>query len=213
MALKLTKTMKNVGLGALAVIVLLLVSVTVWNISAWMNRDTSVDTSRSIREEILPVAKLATYEYNFTQIIHHASTNNDNWFKIDLPFSDNKFIATIEGVATIAVDAEQMEIDPVFEGDKLAKVGIKLPHSQLQQPIALDNGSLQVYEQRDGFFNPVTLDDYNGLLELTQEEQAAKVQESGLLEQSDERLQELIAHQVHSIYGDDVQIDFSFIEA
>lgn len=98
MALKLTKTMKNVGLGALAVIVLLLVSVTVWNVSAWMNRDTSVDTSRSIREEILPVAKLATYEYNFTQIIHHASTNNDNWFKIDLPFSDNKFIATIEGV-------------------------------------------------------------------------------------------------------------------
>lgn len=159
------------------------------------------------------MAKLATYEYNFTQIIHHASTNNDNWFKIDLPFSDNKFIATIEGVATIAVDAEQMEIDPVFEGDKLAKVSIKLPHSKLQQPIALDNGSLQVYEQRDGFFNPVTLDDYNGLLELTQEEQAAKVQESGLLEQSDERLQELIAHQVHSIYGDDVQIDFSFIEA
>lgn len=213
MALKLTKTMKNVGLGALAVIVLLLVSATVWNVSAWMNRDTSVDTSRSIREEILPVAKLATYEYNFTQIIHHASTNNDNWFKIDLPFSDNKFIATIEGVATIAVDAEQMEIDPVFEGDKLAKVSIKLPHSKLQQPIALDNGSLQVYEQRDGFFNPVTLDDYNGLLELTQEEQAAKVQESGLLEQSDERLQELIAHQVHSIYGDDVQIDFSSIEA
>ncbi len=211
--LKLTKTMKNVGLGALAVVVLLLVSVTVWNVSAWMNRDTSVDTSRSVREEILPVAKLATYEYNFTQIIHHASTNNDNWFKIDLPFSDNKFIATIEGIATIAVDAEQMEVDPVFEGDKLAKVSIKLPHSQLQQPIALDNGSLQVYEQRDGFFNPVTLDDYNGLLELTQEEQAAKVQESGLLEQSDERLQELITHQVRSIYGEDVQIDFSFIEA
>lgn len=213
MTLKLTKTMKNVGLGALAVVVLLLVSVTVWNVSAWMNRDTSVDTSRSVREEILPVAKLATYEYNFTQIIHHASTNNDNWFKIDLPFSDNKFIATIEGIATIAVDAEQMEVDQVFEGDKLAKVSIKLPHSQLQQPIALDNGSLQVYEQRDGFFNPVTLDDYNGLLELTQEEQAAKVQESGLLEQSDERLQELITHQVRSIYGDDVQIDFSFIEA
>ena len=211
--LKLTKTMKNVGLGALAVVVLLLVSVTVWNVSAWMNRDTSVDTSRSVREEILPVAKLATYEYNFTQIIHHTSTNNDNWFKIDLPFSDNKFIATIEGVATIAVDAEQMEVDPVFEGDALAKVSIKLPHSQLQQPIALDNGSLQVYEQRDGFFNPVTLDDYNGLLELTQEEQAAKVQESGLLEQSDERLQELITHQVRSIYGEDVQIDFSFIEA
>ena len=211
--LKLTMTMKNVGLGALAVVVLLLVSVTVWNVSAWMNRDTSVDTSRSVREEILPVAKLATYEYNFTQIIHHASTNNDNWFKIDLPFSDNKFIATIEGIATIAVDAEQMEVDPVFEGDKLAKVSIKLPHSQLQQPIALDNGSLQVYEQRDGFFNPVTLDDYNGLLELTQEEQAAKVQESGLLEQSDERLQELITHQVRSIYGEDVQIDFSFIEA
>ena len=211
--LKLTKTMKNVGLGALAVVVLLLVSVTVWNVSAWMNRDTSVDTSRSVREEILPVAKLATYEYNFTQIIHHASTNNDNWFKIDLPFSDNKFIATIEGIATIAVDAEQMEVDPVFEGDKLAKVSIKLPHSQLQQPIALDNGSLQVYEQRDGFFNPVTLDDYNGLLELTQEEQAAKVQESGLLEQSDERLQELITHQVRSIYGEDVQIYFSFIEA
>lgn len=183
---------------------LFIVGLVSWNCSVWFNRPVEEKKIESIREEVVPIAQLSTYEYNFTQILHYSTVNNDNPFAIEIPFSKNNYVASIEGTTTIYTNTEDMIVEPAYTGDgKLAEIKITLPHAEVKQPVALDFSTLYVYEDRNGFLNEITDEQKNDLLIKTNEEQVAKVQASGLLNKADYRVQELISTQLKNIYGED----------
>lgn len=214
--MKLTKSMisrlATIGVTVGVIVALVVVGFLSWNISAFVNRPVEKEETYSIREEIMPIAKLATYEYNFTQILYYSSVNADNPFSIEIPFSENKYIATIEGSATIQVNAEEMTFEPHFLNNYLVGVDVSLPHSEVKQPVALDFETLEVLERRDGFLNEITDEQLNSLLVETNQEQVKKAEKSGLLSKSDTRIQDLISAQLRAIYGQDLTINFHFID-
>lgn len=206
-------TLKTIGITVLFIAVAVVVGLVCWNLSAHFNRPVEEHKTYSIREDIVPVAKLATYDYNFTQILYYSSINAENPFRIEIPFSENKYIATIEGTTPIYTDTELIEFDPHYGvGDLLTGVDITLPHAQASQPVALDFDTLQILENRNGFLNDLTDDNKNNLLRETNTEQIEKINSSGVLDRADDRVKELIATQLKNIYGQDLKITFRFID-
>lgn len=205
-------TAGKITIGAIAMIVVVLLVVGSWFLSAWVNRPTEEKDTYSIREQITEVAQLTTYDYNFTQILYYSSKNTNTPFSIEIPFSENKYIATIDGTASVYTDLEQISFEPTYSlFDLLISVDIALPHAQIKEPIALDFSTLNVLEDRNGFLNDISNQQKNELLVDTYDTQTEKIKNSGLLEKADERVQELISTQLKNTYGDNVLINFKFI--
>lgn len=96
------------------------------NIYQFAAKDTKHISSDSVREEIVPVAKMTTYEYNFTQIM--AIDNSGNPFNIKNPITRKLYVATVDGVTSIGIDTEAIECNSNVTSEGVLKsVSIVLP--------------------------------------------------------------------------------------
>ena len=173
----LTTIPQKVAFGGLVVVTVLAVA---WGIWMSLTRNPTTISDDSIREEITPVVKLVTYEYNFTQLLSIDEAGNPlGW---ENPFTSKRYVATIDGKADIGIDADKM------------KVTLK--------KYVEDNGFLN--------WNQVSTDDLNTLLKQAKKEQTKKVKESNMLQESDDRACALIEKQVKALCGDDVNVDVAF---
>ncbi len=196
----------------IAVLTLLCIVLGFSSLYLWLTGDRTVISDDSIREEIVPVAKLTTYEYNFTQVLFLSESGNP--LNINNPITTKRYVATIDGSAPIQLDAEQITCRGEYQGDRLRKVAITMPHSYVGD-ITLFHETAKKYVEDNGFLNlnQVSTDDLNTLYSQTEKEQRKKLEESSVLKNADERAQELIEAQIHSIHGEDVEVSFDFIDA
>ena len=166
----------------------------------------------SIREEIVPVARLAVFDYNFTQVL--ALSESGNIFNIYNPVTSKRYVATIDGSVPIEVDAERIDVSVTYGGGgELQGVVVTLPQCEVGN-FSLDHSTLKEYVTDNGLFNinPVTTVDFNELERQTQEDQRLKLEESGMIDRADERVQDLIRAQIEASHGEDVEVSFDYIE-
>lgn len=191
---------------------LLAVSI-IGNVYQWFTKDRTVISDDSIREEIIPVAKLTTYEYNFTQVLYINDTGNP--LNITNPLTTKRFVATIDGSIPIQLDGEQIECQSKLHAtnNSLVSVKVRIPHSYIGE-MTLDYDSFTKYVEDNGFLNlnHVSVDDYTDLEIQTEKGQKRKLEESDAIERADKRAEELIAAQIHNLHGDDVSVTFEYIE-
>lgn len=207
----LTTIPQKVAFGGLVVVTVLAVA---WGIWMSLTRNPTTISDDSIREEITPVVKLVTYEYNFTQLLSIDEAGNPlGW---ENPFTSKRYVATIDGKADIGIDADKMKVTIVRANmaDKNSEVkGVKviLPHSEITS-FSTDPNTLKKYVEDNGFlnWNQVSTDDLNTLLKQAKKEQTKKVKESNMLQESDDRACALIEKQVKALCGDDVNVDVAF---
>lgn len=181
-------------------------------VNGWLliTRNPTVITDDAIREEVQPVAKLGTYEYQFTELMYLDKANNPlGW---NNPITSTRYLATIDGTVDIGVDARKMKIESTRNPDQSLKaIAITLPHSKAENP-NLDQHTLKKYVEDKGIFDlfkPGT-DDLSQLLTVAEDNQLHKIEESNLLEASDNRVAQLLADFIHSSYGDEVEVTVSF---
>ena len=88
-----------------------------------------------------------------------------------------------------------------------------MPHSTVGD-VYLDHDTLKKYVEENGIFNffQVSTDDLNALYAQAEKDQTVKAEESGILEKSDERAEGLIENQIKSLHGEDIEVEFEFIE-
>lgn len=179
-----------------------------------MTRDQTVISDDSIREEIKPVTKLLTYEYDFTQVLYIDDVGNP--FGFNNPFTTKRYVATIDGKADIGlnVDDENLKVKVYRSKNNesvIKSVNVTLPHSEIVT-LSTDPNSLKKYVEDNGFlnWNQVSTDDLNKLLQQADKDQRQKVQESGMLEKSDERAVKLVKKQVSTFCGPDVRVNVEF---
>ncbi len=199
---------RSILIAIMSVIIVVLIGLSGW---FWITRDRTVISDDSIREEIIPVAKVTTYEYNFTQVLFLSDAGNP--ININNPITSKRYVATVDGSIPIQMDAERIECkgetDPA---GRLVSVHIKLPHSNVGD-VALDPDSLKKYVEDNGFLNlnQVSTDDLNALLSQAKKDQINKLENSDVLEKADERMQSIITAQLQSIY-EGVSVTFEYIE-
>lgn len=207
----LTTIPQKVAFGGLVVVTVLAVA---WGIWMSLTRNPTTISDDSIREEITPVVKLVTYEYNFTQLLSIDEAGNPlGW---ENPFTSKRYVATIDGKADIGIDADKMKVTIVRanmadENSEVKSVKVILPHSEITS-FSTDPNTLKKYVEDNGFlnWNQVSTDDLNMLLKQAKKEQTKKVKESNMLQESDDRACALIEKQVKALCGDDVNVDVAF---
>lgn len=180
----------------------------------WLTRDQTVISDDSIREEIKPVTKLLTYEYDFTQVLYIDDAGNP--FGFNNPFTTKRYVATIDGKADIGLNVDDENLKVKVHRSKnnesvIKSVNVTLPHSEIVT-LSTDPNSLKKYVEDNGFlnWNQVSTDDLNKLLQQADKDQRQKVQESGMLEKSDERAVKLVKKQVSTFCGPDVRVNVEF---
>lgn len=189
---------------------LLLVISVGFNLWLFLTRNPTTITDDAIREEVVPIAKLGTYKYNFTELLFLDKANNPIGLKN--PITSSRYLATVDGSVLIGVDAENMQVSTSRNAkNELVSVGITLPHSRTENP-NLDHDTLIKYVEDKGvfdWFKPST-DDLNELFKVAESNQLEKIEASGLLEESDSRVEDLLTSFIKNTYGQDINVDVNF---
>lgn len=164
----------------------------------------------SIREELVQVAKVNTYEYNFTEILYLDKANNPlNWHN---PITSSRYVATIDGTVNIGTNVENMQVRKTKNPDgTIRTVTITVPHAVAEDP-NLDPHTLKKYVEDKGIFDifkPST-DDYNNMEKVAEEKQLQKIKDSGVLKKADTRLVNLLTTFVQQTCGEDVKVNVLF---
>lgn len=203
-------------LAKLGIILTLAVLLTVglfagYKIGEWMSRDKSVLEVDDVREELVPVARLATYEYNFTEVLHLSDAHRV--LNFDIPFTDKHYVATVEGSVLVGLeDAELVECGLEKDAEGFVKaVKVKLPHCSAWNA-SIDHESLNVLVDLKGVANTVNKEELNDLYIATEERQEAKAETEGVLEKADERLKELLTAHIRALYGEWVDVSYEYFE-
>ena len=164
-----------------------------------------------IREEVKQISKYSAYENNYTSILFYSEANQI--FGMDIPLTENRLIATIDGKMNIGIDGEQVDFSTKTDAEgNVTEVNISLPHSEILDNYT-DQETLQIYDEKKNIFNPVKVEDYSGLIVDSEKKEEEKVLRSDLLERSDERIQKLLSSYLQGVYGEDVTIHFEYTEA
>lgn len=164
----------------------------------------------AIREEVKQISKFCAYEYNYTEVMTFSDQNEFKGIKI--PLTGNNFIATIEGKMNIGIDGEKVEFIEIKDPDgKIVQVNLLIPKSEILDNYT-DPESLEIYDERSNIFNPVNVTDYNNLLVKAQNTQKEKVQESDVLQKSDDTVWYLLKTYFQAAYGNDVKIECDYLD-
>ncbi len=131
-----------------------------------------------IRSEIRDIAELATTEYFFTNAAEFSESKKlVNW---DIPFTEKSFMLKWDGMIKAGVSLENIGIQVVGEEKKII---VTLPKSQILT-YEVDYDSVEVLDEHDGLFNPVTVTDKNKFDIQTEAEMLERAIENGILEKA-----------------------------
>ncbi|WP_035446364.1 DUF4230 domain-containing protein [Atopobacter phocae] len=111
-------------------------------------------TSELIGKRLENVQELTTTKYYYTNT--GSFENNRNLYGWSIPLTTKKFIVSYDGTIHAGVNLKQMTIQV-----KDDKITIELPAPKILAH-EIDEDSLQIFDERDSIFNPITIEDYAG---------------------------------------------------
>jgi hypothetical protein len=96
--------------------------------------------------EILPAAEFVSLHYRYTSVMKDVSSKE--MFGIQIPGTEKKLLAVIDGTMNLGIDCQKIEIDTMRTDTLLIKFpSIKILSHELHPETA------EVYDQKNGIFN------------------------------------------------------------
>ncbi len=159
-----------------------------------------VISSETIAEGLNDMGFLITEEYYFTMVESYEKTKS--LFKFIT--SKSNFLYSYDGELYAGVNFEKLSVDK-DEDNKV--ITISIPKAEVQS-VVIDKNSFKAYEEKEGWGNELTMEDFNkSLLELENAAQSRAI-DRGVLDRADENAKEVIANFVTSLVGEDYEIVF-----
>lgn len=150
-------------------------------------------------EKVKSISELNTVEMYFNEIIDYKNAKKFNQY--DIPFTEKSFIFTVKAKVKAGIDLSALTEDDVkIIGDAIT---ITLPEPQITSKEIL---SYKAYDEKDGLFNEITNEDTLMALEEFTKNLDQQALENGLLEEADERTQQVLRN-ILKIMGFEV-VDF-----
>jgi hypothetical protein len=177
------------------IVTLLLVVSVVANV--WLLRRKARPGRKSVHSTLLQgiknVRDLATIRQNFQSIVIFEDTKAVLGFS--LPGTGRKFILKYSGTITCGNDLSKIQISERFA---VNRVRVVVPRSRLLDLYA-DMKSIQVYDQKAGFFTSIELEDQNREIASNLEEVRQDALQSDILRRADENTRTILASLVASL--------------
>ena len=139
-----------------------------------------VITSELLKGQLSAIQELGTAAYYYTGV--GKFENQNEFFGWKVPFTGKSFIITYDGVIKAGVDLSDVDVT-VDEARKT--VMVILPDSKFLSH-EIDEDSIQVLDESNGLFNPITIEDYVGFSSEQKEGMEQRAIDSGLLKEASE---------------------------
>ena len=167
----------------MGIIVTLLLVLSV-GINVWLLKRKSCPRNQSVRSTLIQgirnVKELATIRQSFQSIVMYGDSRA--LLGLPLPGTGRKFILKYSGTVTCGNDLSRIQISERFAVNRVRMV---VPRSKLLDLYA-DMKSIQVYDQKAGFFTSIRLEDQNREIAANLEEVRQDALKSDILHRADE---------------------------
>lgn len=152
-------------------------------------------TAEVIQDGLNDMGVLLTEEYYFTEVVKFSSIKT--LFKvIELGITESSYLASYDGVITAGIDFSGIRVEK-DEAEKRITVYIPLPEIR---SVDIDPNSFELYSEKEGLGNPISIADYNQSLVELEERAAQKAVDRGLLERAAENAQTVIKNFILSLF-------------
>ena len=143
-------------------------------------------TAEMIQEGLNDIGQLVTEEYYFTEVVSYSSIKK--LFNIQLGITASSFLASYDGVVTAGLDFTGIRILK-DETDKV--ILVTLPKAQILH-VDIDPDSFELYSEKEGLGNPISMADYNASLVELENSAREKAIKIGVVERADENARRII---------------------
>lgn len=143
--------------------------------------------SIQIVNDIQSIGELATIKYIYTDI---GKFENSQQFKgYDIPLTTKSFILSWNGTIKAGVDTKEITIN-VNENNKTILVHISKAKILSHET---DENSVEIFDENNNIFNPITLEDYNSFFAESKLEMEQRALDNGLLDEAIENAKNVIS--------------------
>ena len=139
-----------------------------------------------VNVEIQEIGELATLEYLYTDAGKFEDPKQ--LFGKDVPFTTKSFIAKWDGIIKAGVDISQVTAE-VDSNNK--EVVIHIPKAEILSH-EIDSESVETLDQKNGLFNPVSVEDVREFDEKSKEKMEERAIENGILDKAFENAESII---------------------
>jgi len=138
-------------------------------------------TSSMLGEQIRSIQELAVVAYYYTNMGRFEHQADFYGWKV--PFTTKSFIVSYDGIIRAGVALEETDVQV---NEEAGTITVTLPPSKILSH-EIPEDSLEVFDERDNIFNPITLDDYAGFTQDQKTKMEQRAVENGLLQSADEK--------------------------
>ena len=146
-----------------------------------------VITADLIGQQLQDAQELVSVDYRYTNM--GKFENQLDFYGWNVPFTDKSFIVSYDGIIKAGVDLSQVKPE-VNEVTKT--VTVTLPESRIISH-EIPESSIQVFNEKDGLFTPITIEDYTGFTQDQKGTVEQKAIDNGLLTAASQRAREAVS--------------------
>ena len=161
-------------------------------------------TAEVIRENLQDVGILTTEEYYFTEVISYSKVKK--LWKIELGITESTYLISYDGVVTAGIDFTAVDVQ---KDDEQKRILIILPESEILS-VDIDPESFQLYSEKEGLGNPVSVTDYNQSLVEMEQNARQKALDRGILARANANARKLVGQLIAGLADpEEYTIDFA----
>lgn len=151
--------------------------------------------SSTMQEEIRDIGELATVEYRYTNVGTLDASKKFKFIDWTIPFTKKDAVVTMDGVLKVGIDFSAVKITSTGK-----TITVTIPVAQILSN-ELDEDSLSVYEERDGLFNKITLEDDSGVRSQIKMKAEQNARDNNLLKQARDNAADILRYMIESVPG------------
>lgn len=175
------KTKLLIGAAALLLACAAVAAAFLYGVAKGSEEEAPVITSDLLGEQLRSVQELATVAYYYTNMGRFE--NQMDFYGWKVPFTTKSFIVSYDGIIKAGVDLE----DAIVEVNEEARtVSVTLPDSKILSH-EIPEDSLEVFDESDNLFNPITIEDYSGFTMDQKAKMEQRAIDNGLLASAEEK--------------------------
>lgn len=152
-------------------------------------------TATTLSQQLSDIEELAVLEYNYTTMGQFENSNN--FYGVKLPFTTKKFVVSYDGVIKAGVDLSQINI--TVNGNE---INVGLPKASILSHQVFED-SLQIYDEKNGLFNPLSITDFNEFYMSQKDEMEKKVIEKGILSKASDKAKTAVSNIIEKVAGEE----------
>ena len=161
-----------------------------------------------INSEIREIGELATIEYLYTDAGKFEDSAKLFGKEIPFSFTTKSFIAKWDGVIKAGINVDDIVVE-VKDSDK--EITVQIPEAEILSH-EVDGESIETLDEKDGFFNPIKVDDIREFDAISKETMEQRAIENGILEKAFENAKNIIYKIVDTDLVEELKYNITFEE-